>query len=355
MVNYATELEIKGKVYLLKDTEAREELKNKARLINGKIDPIQLPDSAWEGESVVAALQSKLDASVFNTQWATLSPVAISGQFSDLGGIEAVATQDNIKKFVDESLGDYAKVVEVDEKLTNYATIAFVSEKFEAATENKITSYTQLTDKPKINGVELTGDISSEDLGINAIIQETDPIYTADKENLATKSWVTAEILKMGIVGVTKKGPVQINFNEANEYILDISKYPYAYISAVSIVKDDAEIFVPLFSTNGVSIISKQTKTIDGQDKLLIYLEFGPDTEVWETGYVYLGQFMDNSYIPTTPDSSDSVYAQEATLIMLDLNGDGNPQVDRGALIMTDDASYQYSVNSEGTLNIISK
>ena len=84
--------------------------------------------------------------------------------------------------------GDFAlteaNAIAIDEKDTRLDT--FIEEVTDAFKEYSVPTYGGLTDKPKINGVTLTGDVSSANLGIKYTDIAGVPTFTTNEGNVVT-------------------------------------------------------------------------------------------------------------------------------------------------------------------------
>lgn len=189
---------------------------------------------------------------------------------------------------------------------------------------------------------------------ITEIPEEQDPVWTAEKDLYATKEYTLALIQNTNTTIVTQREPVTINKPESNKITLDISFFPYAVISGFTITTVEGELFIPLYSNQGISRILKH-KALDTEYpekvKTLLTLTLS-DTllnQEWSTGFVYFGQFLDTGNSPDTyhitPDS---------TLFLVDANADGNPSMDSTTqtLFINSDQHTLVNITDQGILEI---
>ena len=91
---------------------------------------------------------------------------------------------------------------------------------------------------------------------------------------------------------------------EYNYFRFDMKDYPYASISAVSIMTEDGEEFLPYGSTFGINKILRK------DDDLYIYFGSGALNRSWTKGKIYFNQFVVPEELapiePDTPDTPDT-------------------------------------------------
>jgi hypothetical protein len=118
--------------------------------------------------------------------------------------------------------------------------------------------------------------------------------------------------------------------------------YPTATVTAVSVITDRGEEFLPLLQNNGVAEIIKQ------RDKGQLLLIFGDINKTWAIGYVYLTQFM----VIDLPADSFSVDNQ--VLYIDNFNNDAYPSITNKVLNLASDDHFEITV-VDGQLRITSK
>lgn len=354
MAVYATELKIGKTIYTIKDLEAREALKYKADLVGGKISANQLPYTPVSNDDILELKATKADKD-------KLAIVAFSGNYNDLLNIpEVTITVDKVNELIDTATKDMATKTYVDNAVAN----------IKPGTQGTL-DYTKLDNKPSINGVILTGNLTTEQLNITIpelpgfptiptnvsaftndagyISEETDPKYTAEKDALATKAYVSSVITATATSKISKKAALDINYTNVvdNTITLDITSSPHACVAAVLVSVEDGEEFVPLYSDNGVTRILRVTENDFTYLKLSLGSAF---TGEW-SGKLYLTQFID------TVDSYDTYQVIDSILHMVDGNSDGYPHFDttNNAIILQSDNTTDIAVDENGILTITKK
>lgn len=187
---------------------------------------------------------------------------------------------------------------------------------------------------------------------ITEIPAEQDPVWTAEKDLYATKEYTLALIQNITIV--TQRKPVTINKPASNRVTLDISFFPYAVISGFTITTVEGELFIPLYSDQGISkILKHKAPDTEYPEKTKTFLTLTlSDTLInqeWSTGFVYFGQFLD------TGNSSDTYYiTADSILFLVDENADGNPSTDSTTqtLLINSDQHTLVNITDQGILEI---
>ncbi len=99
------------------------------------------------------------------------------------------------------------------------------------------TDYTELANKPKINGVTLSGNKTLSELGIqgkgNYLESESDPVYTADKPNIALKT----ELFSRNYNDLTNKPNIPTKVSDLTNDSGFINSIPDEYITETELNK----------------------------------------------------------------------------------------------------------------------
>jgi hypothetical protein len=246
--------------------------------------------------------------------------------------------------------------------LQNLPQINGIVVKGELSTDDLQINYSTLQGLPTINGQAIVGDVSLEQLGItsggSAVVTETDPIWTAEKDKYATITYTQALFAQAQGTTVTKLGPTEIvkPASGSPTITLNIKARPNAIVNGFSTLSetDGAQNFRPLFSEQGILFVQK-VNSYNGENAPHLILTLGSDlmNEGWTNGYIYLSQFMD---VAAQPDSY-VVDETNGTVILTDVNLDQYPQVDsvNGILTLQSDDDYNIEVDTEGVLTISTK
>lgn len=372
MARHVTELNIQGTVYTIKDLAAHEALRTKADLVYGKIPEEQMPYLPASNDDIIS-LRSELQNKV-NTN--DLSKVAFSGDYNDLNNLPELITIDNVDQVIAGAVKDFATKIEVADAVKDMATKTYVDNaiaNIKPSTPGTL-DYTQLSNKPSINGVTLTGNLTTEQLNITIpeipaiptnisaftndvgyITEETDPIYTAEKDLLATKEYVSSSIAAIEISKIVKKIPLDIKYTNAIDNILtlDITDYPYTCVAAVLLTVVDGDEFIPLYSENGIARIVRSVEN----NSIYLKLTLGSAFQGEWTGKLYLTQFIDTMASPGTTDRPDTYQVMDYMLHMVDDNADGYPHFDttNNTIVLESDSTTDIAVDEAGILTITAK
>lgn len=189
---------------------------------------------------------------------------------------------------------------------------------------------------------------------ITEIPAEQDPVWEAEKNLYATKEYTLALLQNTSTPIVTRRGPVTVNKPESDKITLDISLFPYAVISGFTITTVEGELFIPLYSDQGISkILKHKAPDTEYPDKVKTFLTLTlSDTLInqeWSTGFVYFGQFLDAGNKP------DTYYiTSDGILFLVDANADGNPSTDSTTqtLFINSDQHTLVNTTDQGILEI---
>ena len=141
MVRYATELNIKGTTYTIKDLEAHKALGTKADLVDGKISKNQLPYTPVSTDDIID-LNKNLATKADKDKLAT---VAFSGSYGDLLDIpDTTITVDRVNELIETATKDFATKVEVTDAIKDFATkVEVANATKDLATKVEVTNATK--------------------------------------------------------------------------------------------------------------------------------------------------------------------------------------------------------------------
>lgn len=94
---------------------------------------------------------------------------------------------------------------------------------------------------------------------------------------------------------IDTKKPIAFTNNDSNVITLDITNNINAYIGQVTVLQENGEKVLPMFSDEGVYDIIKETT----DDKTYLKIMFGTSLPEWESGYIYLTEPVGNYDKPT--------------------------------------------------------